>query len=153
MGRPYQVELNEIDTTFRWARNVDVGALRERIGMATPEPLIVIGSGGSLSSAALAATLHQEKGLGISYFDTPLLAQQMLANSRKAKVLIVSARGRNPDVLGFAKAAIMAETHSLTTLCCMKASPLSKLVALYGRGAAFEFANPSGTPDGLRRID
>jgi fructoselysine-6-P-deglycase FrlB-like protein len=144
LGRAYQVELNELHTTFRWAQNVDVSALRERIGVAVPEPLIVIGSGGSLSSAALASTLHMEKGFGISYFDTPLLAGQMLANSRRAKVLIVSARGRNPDVLGFANAAMMAETHSLTTLCCMKGSPLTKLVAQYGRGAAFEFANPSG---------
>lgn len=144
MGRPYQAELNELHTTFHWARNVDISSLRERLCVAGPEPLIVIGSGGSLSSACLASTLHQDKGLGISYFDTPLLAQQMLVNSRRAKVLIVSARGRNPDVLGFAKAAMMSETYSLTTLCCMKASPLSHIVGPYGRGAAYEFGNPSG---------
>jgi fructoselysine-6-P-deglycase FrlB-like protein len=144
LGRPYQLELDELHTTFQWSRNIDVSALRERLSVGGPEPLIVIGSGGSLSSACFASTLHQDKGLGLSYFDTPLLAQQMLASSRRAKILIVSARGRNPDVLGFARAAMTSETHSLTSLCCMKASPLSKLVSSYGRGAAYEFDSPSG---------
>lgn len=144
MGRPYQLELNELHTTYQWAREVDVTALRERLDVEGRRPLIVIGSGGSLSSACLAAGLHQFRRLGISYFDTPLLAQEALSNSRQANILIISARGRNPDVLGFAKSDVQAESHSVTTLCCMKGSPLSKQVAAYRKGAAFEFDNPSG---------
>ncbi len=144
MGRPYQLELNELHTTFQWAKTIDVGGLRERLHVGGDEPLLVIGSGGSLSSACLASVLHQERGLGISYFDTPLLALRTLKNCGKARVLIISARGRNPDVLGFAKAAILSEVDSLTSLCCMKGSPLSQVVSAYGRGAAFEFGNPSG---------
>jgi fructoselysine-6-P-deglycase FrlB-like protein len=144
VGRPYQLELNELHTTYQWAREVDVTALRDRLAVEGQRPLLVIGSGGSLSSACLAADLHQFRRLGISYFDTPLLAQEALSNSRQAKILIISARGRNPDVLGFAKSAVLAESHSVTTLCCMKGSPLSKQVATYGNGAAYEFDNPSG---------
>ncbi len=144
MGRPYQIELNELDSTYRWARDVEIGDLRGELAYASPKPLIAIGSGGSLSSACLASSLHQQKRFGVSYFDTPLLASRALESSRDARFLIVSARGKNPDVLGFARAVVATEASSITSLCCMPGSPLSQIVGSYSRGTAFEFDPPSG---------
>jgi hypothetical protein len=144
LGRPYKLELEQLDATYRWARQVDISGLASAINCSAGQPLLAIGSGGSLSTACLIATLEQGQRSRFSSFETPLLASHDPESLAGARVFIVSARGRNPDVLGFAKFVVAAEPHHVTSLCCMKDSPLTNLVRSFSRGAGFEFDSPAG---------
>ncbi len=144
MGRPYKLELERLDATYQWARQVDISGLASTINCSQGEPLLAIGSGGSLSTACLVASLEQGQRGCFSRFETPLLASRDSECLAGARVFIVSARGRNPDVLSFAKYAIAAEPNRVISLCCMKDSPLTNLIGSFHRGDGFEFDAPSG---------
>ena len=144
MGRPFQLELNQLEATYRWALEVDVDEFSKAKRGAINAPLLAIGSGGSLSTACLVSGLERRYRGGFASFDTPLLASGNPLFLAGARVFIVSARGRNPDVLGFAKNAIAAEPLSLTSLCSMEGSPLTSVVETFNRGKGFEFASPAG---------
>jgi hypothetical protein len=144
VGKPYKLELGQLDATFRWALDLDLSNFSEEVKKADDSPLLAIGSGGSLSTACLIAALEQQRGGNFASFDSPLLASRNQALLARARVFIVSARGRNPDVLGFARIAAAAESVALTSLCCMTDSPLTKVVRGFNRGSGFEFASPSG---------
>jgi hypothetical protein len=136
--------MEQLGATYRWAREVDLSGLPAIVTRATRTPLLAIGSGGSLSSACLIANLERHLRGTFASFDTPLLASRNPAFLAGTRLFIVSARGRNPDALGFAKLAIAAEPVSMISLCCMKVSPLTNLVQSFDRGDGFEFASPAG---------
>ena len=144
LGRPYKLEMRQLEDTYRWAREVDLSELKGVVSRPTNAPLLAVGSGGSLSTASLIANLEQYVRGRFASFDTPLLASRNSAFLSGARLLIVSARGRNPDVLGFAKFAISAEPISFTSLCCMQGAPLTDLARSFNRGDGFEFASPAG---------
>ena len=144
LGRPYKLELAQLDATYKWALQVDISKLRDAIEVPSMVPLLAIGSGGSLSTACLIADLERVIRGCFSSFETPLLAsgrQEFLAGTR---ILIVSARGHNPDVLGFTKLVISAEPDGICSLCCTEDSPLTELVRSFHRGEGFEFDSPAG---------
>jgi hypothetical protein len=136
--------MEQLEATYRWAREVDLSGLPVVLTRATRTPLLAIGSGGSLSSACLIANLERHLRGIFASFETPLLASRNPAFLTGTRIFIVSARGRNPDALGFAKLAIAAEPVSVISLCCMKGSPLTNLVQSFDRGDGFEFASPAG---------
>lgn len=144
MGRPYKLELQQLEATYRWALGVDVTAFSKVVSEGGGSPLLAIGSGGSLSTACLVATLEQRYKGNFASFDSPLLASGNPLLLARARVLIVSARGRNPDVLGFARNSVAAEPVSLTSLCSMMGSPLTDVIRAFNRGNGFEFPTPSG---------
>jgi hypothetical protein len=144
LGKPYKLELKQLETTYRWALHVDISDFSKEVKKADNSPLLAIGSGGSLSTACLIAALEQRRGGNFASFDSPLLASRNPAFLARARVFIVSARGRNPDVLGFARNAAAAEPVSLTSLCSTTDSPLTNAVSSFNRGAGYEFASPSG---------
>jgi hydroxymethylpyrimidine pyrophosphatase-like HAD family hydrolase len=144
LGKPYKFELKQLEATYRWALDLDISDFSKEVEKADNAPLLVIGSGGSLSTACLIAALEQRRGGNFASFDSPLLASRNPAFLAQARVFIVSARGRNADVLGFARNAAAAEPVSLTSLCCMANSPLTEVVRRFKRGSAFEFASPCG---------
>ena len=144
MGRPYKLELEQLGATYRWARQVDISGLASTINRLARDPQLAIGSGGSLSTACLIANLEQGQRSCFSSFETPLLASHDPEFFAGARVFIVSARGRNPDVLGFAKFAIAAEPNRVISLCCMKDSPLTNLIRSFSKGDGFEFGSPAG---------
>lgn len=144
MGRPYQLELNQLEATYQWALDVHIAEFSKADRGPTNAPLLAIGSGGSLSTASLVASLEQRYRGGFASFDSPLLASGNPLSLTGARVFIVSARGRNPDVLGFARNAIAAEPWSVISLCSMKGCPLTDVVESFNRGKGFEFASPAG---------
>ena len=144
MGRPYKLELKQLDAIYSWARQVDISGLAHAINRPVRDPLLAVGSGGSLSTACLIASLEQRLRGCFSSFETPLLASRDPEFLAGARVFIISARGRNPDVLGFAKFAVAAEPSCVISLCCMENSPLTNLVHSFHRGNGFEFGSPAG---------
>ena len=59
MGRPYAAQLAQLNATYQWALSAVIEGLTTSVDALRGRPLIVIGSGGSLSAAAFACRLHE----------------------------------------------------------------------------------------------
>jgi hydroxymethylpyrimidine pyrophosphatase-like HAD family hydrolase len=145
MGKPYQSELLRLTRTYREALALDVGPLAGRLRALENSSLLAIGSGGSQTTAHLLAELHQLRFGQLAKAETPLIARKSLETSLPIGVVLVSARGKNPDILGAARTAVEAEPHSLVALCASRNSPLSRIVNAFNRGFCFEFNLSSGS--------
>jgi hydroxymethylpyrimidine pyrophosphatase-like HAD family hydrolase len=144
LGKPYKSELQQLPRTYRWALSLEYGALKNRIDALASYPLIAIGSGGSQSTATLVADLHQTKFGQVAKADTPLSAWSYLKILKGSAIFMVSAGGKNPDILGIAKAVVESEPASLIAMCATKNSPLARLVKGFSRGFCFDFELPTG---------
>jgi hydroxymethylpyrimidine pyrophosphatase-like HAD family hydrolase len=134
-----------VPNTYEWARRLDVAGIAAAFDGLEDGPLLVIGSGGSLSTASLAADLWNASTGNLGRFDTPYLAASAIRNGFSGNVLVVSAGGENRDVIGIARLAIETEVRALVSLCCRTNSTLTRLVRKYGRGIAWEFDCPAGS--------
>ena len=136
--------MRQLPRIYRWALSQDYGALKNRIDALASYPLIAIGSGGSQSTATLVADLHQSKFGQVAKADTPLSAWSYLRILKRSAVFMVSAGGKNPDILGIAKAVVESEPATLIAMCATKNSPLARLVKGFSRGFCFDFELPTG---------
>lgn len=137
MGKPFESELKQLADTYHWALGVDLHALKE-VFCRLPSALVV-GSGGSLSSAVFLSDMLLHRQGRIAKAETPYIARSVIQRGFAGSVVIISAGGENPDVLGIARTAIEYEVDSLISVCCRSKSTLSRLVSGYGRGQSFEF--------------
>jgi hypothetical protein len=144
MGRPYKSELLRLAKTFSWSSSLDTKPLADRLSAAKQYPLLAIGSGGSQSTAHLISDRHQRRFGQLSKADTPLIARSYLHDYKSFAIVLVSAGGRNPDILGIAREAIESEPKSLIAICSSLNSPLSSIVNSFSRGFCFEFDLPGG---------
>ena len=144
MGKPYQSELHQLAATYRWALSLDTRPLEDRLNALGQSSLLVVGSGGSQSTAQLISDLHQRRFGQLSKADTPLIARSYLPRFSSSAIALVSAGGRNPDILGIAREAVESEPKSLIALCSSRNSPLSRIVNSFSRGFSFEFDLPGG---------
>lgn len=126
MARPYAEEMALLAETFDWAAKVKVELLCQAIRTAGLSPLRVVGSGGSLTGAHAMAGLHQRHTGRLATVATPLEVIHEPLDATVATWLL-SAGGRNADVLAAAKASILREPCQVGVLCGRKASPLAEL--------------------------
>jgi hypothetical protein len=143
LGKPYWTELELLPETFAWALEVDIREVSRAIAATQGSELVCIGSGGSFSAAAFVAWLHQELTGRLAVSATPWQASRMQA-IRNCAAVILSAGGKNPDVLGVFKALLKLEPRSLGILCLAKDTPLGELCRRYQFVSCAEFAPPSG---------
>jgi hypothetical protein len=144
MGRPFEQEIEKTIDTFAWASEQPVEELTKQLLRSPHLPLFIVGSGGSLSACHLAAFLYQKMGV-IAKAITPLDLFYCKEAIRGAKVLFISASGKNSDIIFAFKTAIACEPYSLTGVCMKKDTPLGKLSKDYsGIAKVFEYKLPSG---------
>jgi len=144
MGRPYAQELATLPDSIAWAQGLDTGVLARFVRLSRGLPLVAVGSGGSAAAAHFAALLHRHYTLAPAQHATPLevlLTVPMLAQSA---VLLLSASGRNQDVLFTSRAAIGAEVPALACITASPDNPLSRNVEQYTRGFPFAEQIPTG---------
>jgi hydroxymethylpyrimidine pyrophosphatase-like HAD family hydrolase len=91
----------------------------------------------------LAAWLHEQYTGQIALAATPLQAAR-LSTMRRCAALLLSAGGRNPDILGVFKALLVHEPRALGVLCLVRNSPLAKLCRRYEFVSCAEFEVPTG---------
>src|ERR1043166_2389938 len=144
MGRPYKSELQQLPYTYHWALSLEYAPLKDRLDGLASYPLIAIGSGGSQSTATLVADVHQTKFEQVAKADTPLSAWSYLKFLRRTAIFIVSAGGKNPDILGIAKAVVESEPAAVIAVCATRDSPLARIVNGFSRGFCFDFELPTG---------
>ena len=143
MGKSFRKELGAIAHTYEWARQADVSSWRKALQI-NGLSLVAVGSGGSLSLAKYAAQLNEQRGGGVSRAETPLGVIQGTVNLRNAAVVVISARGRNPDILSAYRALVRLEPERILVVCSSVGSPLSKMAQSYDEGSVLEFECPAG---------
>jgi fructoselysine-6-P-deglycase FrlB-like protein/hydroxymethylpyrimidine pyrophosphatase-like HAD family hydrolase len=142
MGRPYADELATLASTYTWALNLDLNHLMQSVKVLRSFPLIVVGSGGSLSVCTFVARLHETWARLPARVLTPLefVCSPTLPASA---VLLLSASGRNPDILAAADHAIESEHAAVVALCARTRTPLARTLASHRHAMVHEYIGPS----------
>jgi hypothetical protein len=143
VGKPFASELALLATTYAWAREFPIGRLAAAIDRARL-PLIAVGSGGSFTAAHLACVLHQRTFRLMAVPNTPLELFSTDVDLREAAVLLLTAGGKNPDILAAADEAVRREARRLTVMCATTGSALAGRLSPYSTVEVCEFAPPSG---------
>lgn len=125
MAKPYAKEIDSLEATFEWVKGRDVDDLRAAIRVASLFSLQAIGSGGSLTAAHALVTLHQTFAGRLASVATPLEVSG--GHLFGASHWLLSAGGRNVDVIAAAEALITREPRQLAVMCGREDSPLAKL--------------------------
>lgn len=144
MGKAYANELVALAQTYEWACNVAIDSLREFVGEAFGRPLVAVGSGGSATAAHLATLLHRSFAGMFARHATPLEIMLSEPNLHDAAVLVLSASGRNRDVLGALERCIQRDSRVVGTLCTQIGSPLATGARRFDRARVFEADAPTG---------
>jgi hypothetical protein len=144
MGKPYATEVAALDETYTWARSAPLATLEQFVGVACGRPLLSVGSGGSATAAHFASMLHRFVTGSFARHVTPLEAILGEPNISETAVLLLSASGRNKDVLATLRHCIRHDARAIATLCTKRASPLAKATNRFERGYACEADLPSG---------
>ena len=126
MGKPYKKEIRQISRTYGWALDRGHQELDRFVAGSIGEPLVAVGSGGSFSAASFAATLHRQAG-AVATATTPYEFIHSGVSYRSCHVLVLSAGGRNPDVLSALRYAAELEPESIGVLSMVEQSKLSEL--------------------------
>lgn len=143
LGKPYFLELKQLEGTYAFAMEMDIQHLIKAVSASIFLPLLVVGSGGSLTVARLIVSLHQCFARMIAKPVTPL---ELFENSQlapKTAIWFMSAGGRNADIQAAVRSAIFDEPQRLLVTCARTSSPLATLARKYNYTDIFEFDIPS----------
>lgn len=126
MGREFSEELDRIDHTLAWSVSVRVPGIAP--DASVPGLRVVIGSGGSFTVATALATLECGAGRRVALALTPLQYVQRADTLPRHAALLISAEGKNRDILHAAsKAFAMASDTEVLTFS--RDSPLTRIAA------------------------
>ena len=148
MGRPYGAEMDAMQGTYELALSSDIGSLAGFAGAAAGAPLYAVGSGGSLTAAALAAALHHGTGSAAEALTPLAFLDRERLDCSGASVLLFTAGGCNADILAALDRAIALRPRALGVVC---ASPRSRAAraAARARGACLQAGSVPAGRDGF----
>ena len=129
MGKPYQGELESLSRTYEWALEAKVGGLAAAVQSYPSSPLIVVGSGGSLTAAHFACYLHSLFTGKLARAMTPYELAGAPVHLGDLNVLLLTAGGSNPDILGCFKSCVSRSPKPLSVICTRLDTPLASLAA------------------------
>lgn len=143
MGKPYKKEIEALTSTYEWANTIQIENLRSFVSLCRNTPLVTVGSGGSSTAAQMATLLHQATGT-IAKAVTPLQLVSSLKYVHDYSLLILSAGGKNNDILSAFQFAAVSEIRQLMAICMRPESKLSVLGRSFPYASFLEFNPPSG---------
>lgn len=144
MGKPYAEEISRLADTYAWALDAPVDGLAGAIASASRHPLVGVGSGGSHTTAQFAAAVHRQFTSGTASAMTPLEAVATPQTLRRSAVILLTAGGKNPDVIGAYKRLVEREPRRFVVLCASTGSPLSEIAAERPHVDFIDFRPPTG---------
>lgn len=144
MGKPYAGELELLRETYAWSMATSIDELATAISAAGRLPLLATGSGGSLSAAHFAAEVHQQRTGMISKAATPLEVIAAPPTGKDQAALIVTAGGRNSDIIAVFKGLVELELKRLILICLRSDSPLSQLAREHRYVDLIDLSLPAG---------
>lgn len=121
----YDAELRALPETYGAAMTHDVSDLKGAIAATSESSIITVGSGGSFTVASLMSALHEAYTGRVSRPSTPL---ELICNPRLAAVhpvFLISAEGKNPDILEALSRARRNSPRSIHILTNRRESPLA----------------------------
>lgn len=118
----YSKELVNLAGVYDVARRADICELCDAVERWLPHRMIMVGSGGSFSTARFAAYLHERASGQLARAATPL--EIATGPMPAAGIACFSASGRNKDIVGAFRAAARAEAIPLGGLVLADQSPL-----------------------------
>lgn len=127
LGKPYRNELDRLSETFDWVVCQDLAPVAQAVRASSFLPILAIGSGGSMAAAEYLAILHTHLATWLSSSQTPLEFLHSEARMGDFSIWLLSAGGKNVDILRTIRKAIQAEPAHLTVFCASHDSPLSKI--------------------------
>lgn len=144
MGKPFSQELTKLNDTFKWAKDIPFDNNIDCLSETLKGQLFVIGSGGSTSACVFLTLLQLNRGY-ISNSLTPLDFQYAKnAINNDSTVLLISASGKNSDILFAFDTALKHEPKNIISLCLRKDTPLHAKSDKYSISKTIEFENPAG---------
>ncbi len=152
MGKPFATELDALPHTYAWALTEPIENLANAVRALAGLPLLAVGSGGSFTAAQLACELHRAHTGYLAQALTPLQAVASPIRLRDLAILLPTAGGKNPDVLGSFRRLVAREPRRLLVWCANPGSRLSSLAAKYDFVEMQEFALPPGK-DGFLAVN
>jgi HAD superfamily hydrolase (TIGR01484 family) len=146
MPTHFETELGELPNTYEVALSADIGGLKSAIAGASESSIIAVGSGGSFTVASLLCHLHETYTARVSRPTTPL---EIICNPTLAAaspVFLVSAEGKNPDIVEALERTRLYSARSVNVLTNRAESPLLTRAAQLSDVATHVF--PLATKDG-----
>ncbi len=143
MGKPYAEELASLRDTYEWATSCEISGLRKAIETACARSLIVVGSGGSLTTAHILSGLHMRHAGRLSSVMTPL---EISSNhiGPATGIWLLTAGGGNVDVLNAFEVLVNQEPAQLAILCASLGSSLESVSREHPFVDFFGFDSPAG---------
>lgn len=140
MGKPYSEEVDYIPNAYKWAFEQDTKHLKSTIGRISSQGLVAVGSGGSFTAASFQSLLHESITGKLSKACTPYQLLNKPNVIRNVGVSVLSAEGKNKDVLGCFKYLLNVEPQDLMALTLKPDSPLNNLAkdSYYASSLAYE---------------
>lgn len=108
MGKPYSQELDGFAKTYSWAERQNVEHLRHFLNRWSGDHAVVVGSGGSYSAAYVVALFREIAHHSPTTAATPLEFFSLIERL-SPRTLLISAEGKNNDILAAASAAEAAD--------------------------------------------
>lgn len=142
----YEQELAQLDATYGRALRADICGVKTAIAGTCEFSIIGVGSGGSFTVASLLCNLHETYTGRVSRPSTPLeiICNPTLAST--SPVFLISAEGKNPDIVEALQRARMHSARPVHILTNRQESPLlesaSHLTAINTH--VFELADKDG---------
>jgi fructoselysine-6-P-deglycase FrlB-like protein len=139
MQNRYKSELSELSSTYSAGFAADIRQLASAIAAASESSIIAVGSGGSFTAASLLCSLHESYTGRVSRPSTPLelISNPTLASS--SPVFLISAEGKNPDIIEALKRARKYSARSIHIITNRRESPLMECAERIGNVAAHIF--------------
>lgn len=137
MGKPYSQELDSFASTYSWASQQQVSRLTHFLARWSGDHTVVIGSGGSFSAAVVVALFRELAHHTPTTPMTPLEFGNLLMRL-SPRALLLSAEGKNRDILAAARAAEFADLAS-AAVTLTQANPLLELALHSSALRAFPF--------------
>lgn len=138
MGKPYSEELDAFADTYKWAAKQDVTRLGHFLNRWSGDYAVVVGSGGSYSAAFAVALFRELAHHSPTAAVTPLEFSALLRRL-SPRALLLSAEGKNRDILSAARAAEAADLAS-AALTLTQSNPLLDLARGNEAVRAFSFS-------------
>lgn len=143
MGKIFKEEISYLPNAIGWAAIQDVTYLKRSIQGISSRSLYAIGSGGSFTIAAYAAACHEKRFGQMSRAVSPLEYFQSGSRVPQAASLLLSAEGKNRDILLAARSTLIYEHPSLA-LVLKLGTPLSEFAKQSGGISTADFDMPWG---------
>src|SRR5690606_12335128 len=142
MGKPFKTELGQIESTYKWANDLNIDSLKQEINQIN-NPIYFVGSGGSLSACYLGVSLVNELGV-FAKAVTALELYNEKNNIRHSTVIIISASGKNSDIIFGFNTAVKFHAKKIISICLQLNSKVAELSNKLTISEIFEYNLPVG---------